>query len=279
MKRMLKFEMKRLFGRKELYIAILIGSVLSVWLALQSAMLLQTQAQLLADAPVEDAAYFFLPSVFNKFIGIDHAALPTTILFALFPILAVFPYATTYAEDITSGYIKNVIVRTSKKTYYLAKFIVTIFSGFFVLCAVFAVSIFFTTMLLPQIMPQVTAFTFPAASNYALWSNIYRTTPYLYLLLYSFLDAVFYGFFATIALGLSSFIKRRFVIIIIPTVLFFASTYFFGYLNSWAWMPELFLRQYQPTFVKLWIILTEMFIIAAAGTLTFFFVGEKKNVL
>lgn len=274
-----RLEVERLFRRKELYISVIIGILLVIWLAVYETIRLNDVIQLINNAQKEDAAYLFPPSAFNHYVGIDYAALPTTILFAIFPLLSTLPYATTYLEDRNSGYIKNIVIRTSKKKYYLAKFFVTMLSGLVVPISIFLGGFISITMVLPSIMPQMAAFTFPAASNNAMWSDIYRQQPIIYMILYSLLDSLFYAAISAFALGISSFVYQRFVVLVLPSVLFFFSTYALSRFNLWSWIPELFLRQYQPVNVKLNIIIIEIFIIFMVAAILFFFVGDKKDVL
>lgn len=284
MRSILKVEFSRLFRRKELYISIAIGIILCIWLSIVSNNLFQEHLSILSEVGPQGTLFPYLASVFNRFIGIDYFALPTTILFGIFPLITVFPYATTYIEDCNSGYIKNIVVRTSKFHYYISKIIVTMFSAAFVVLSIFFFSIVITTMFIPEIQPQSTSLTFPVTSSDAMWSSIYRTHPYVYLLLYSLLDAFFYACFALLALLFSSFIRYRFIVLIIPTILFYLTTKVLSYIqpwfiDSWKWMPEAYLRQYQITHAKLTPILVEMLILICISLLVFFFVGDKKNVL
>ena len=52
----------------------------------------------------------------------DRLSVVTNSLFyALLPILAALPYAGTYYEDIRTGYLKNILLHTSRRGYYMAK--------------------------------------------------------------------------------------------------------------------------------------------------------------
>lgn len=279
MRTLLKMEFSRLFYRKEFYLSLLVGVLLSVWMATEGVSLLQERVLQIATQPADAAAYYYLPSVFNKAIGIDHAALPSTLLFALLPILVIFPYATTYAEDCASGYNKNIQTRAFKKSWLLCKCIVTMFSAFLVALFTFAFSVFLSSILLPEIMPQMTAYTFPAAANPNTWSEIYRHLPYDYLLRYSLLDAGYYACFSTLALLISVFVRQRFVVLLAPAILFYLSTQLFGLLGCWNWMPEMFLRQYQPVELNLPIVLLQMTMLLLIGAGGFVVIGGRKDVL
>lgn len=278
MKAMLSFEFSRLFKSKSFYLAIFIGTFLSVWLVILAIKMNNESLYLLAQGGIEDAAYFFPSSVFTNFIGIDYSQLPTAILFGILPIIVAIPFASSFCNDRQSGYVKNVCVRTNKKNYFAAKYIVVLTSGVIVTLSIFLISILFTAMFIPALYPQIASFTFPVCSSYCLWSDVYRSSPYLYLLFYSLIDGMFFGAWSTVALALSIFVKHRFTVVIGSTVLYFSLCFFLELLRLQKWNPELFLRQYQPITSDLWIMVSEVILILAITYGVFMGIGVRKDV-
>lgn len=261
MKELLKFEFLRLFKSKWLYISMLIGIALSVWLVILSVGFHNVEMKMLSIGGAEDATYFFPMSVFTSFIGIEYSTLPTAILFAIFPILVTMPFSASFCEDKESGYLKNIFIRTKKTNYFLAKYITVFTSGVVIVMTIFIFSLVLTMMFIPAIMPEVSSNTFPVSNSNYLWSGVYRQYPYLYLLLYSLLDAVFLGLISTISLAVSTFIKHKFAALAVPMVLYVGINYVFGLLTLGDFMPEQFLRQYQPVIISLHVIIIEAVIL------------------
>lgn len=275
---LLKVEFSRLFRNKGLYISLGIGAILSIWLVVLAVKMHNEGMALLAKEGPEAAAYFFPSSIFTIFIGIDYSQLPTAILFAIFPILVIIPFSATFSQDKESGYLRNVFTRANKKDYFFAKYITVFVSGFITVLAIFAISLYLTAMFIPAIYPESASYTFPVTGSTHLWNKIYQQNPYLYLLMYSLIDAVFLGIWATVPLSISIFIKNKFTALVGSTILYYLFNYVLMAINLDYCMPENFLKLSQPTKIVLMVILIEAITIFIITIGIFVGVGVRKNV-
>lgn len=278
MKALLKVEFSRLFRSKWLYISILIGTVLSVWLVILAVQMHNESLELLAKGGPEDAAYYFPSSVFTNFIGIDYSQLPTAILFGIFPVLVTIPFAASFCQDKQSGYIKNVFTRTNKIHYFIAKYITVLTSGVIVALSIFVISLLLTAMFIPAINPECASFTFPVSGSDYLWNEIYRENPYVYLLIYSLIDVVFLGIWATVSLVVSIFVKHKFSALAGAAIIYYGMNYVFEQMRLDNFMPENFLRQYQPIKISLTVMIIEAILILVITLSLFIGVGVRKDV-
>lgn len=48
---------------------------------------------------IEKAGLYYPRSLYNSFIGLDYAYLPSTILYTIFPLLVTLPHAISYYRD------------------------------------------------------------------------------------------------------------------------------------------------------------------------------------
>ena len=62
--------------------------------------------QMIQEYGIEKAGLYYPRSLYNSFIGLDYAYLPSTILYTIFPLLVTLPHAISYYRDKKNGYIK-----------------------------------------------------------------------------------------------------------------------------------------------------------------------------
>lgn len=271
MKPIFKMELYRLFRRWEFYISLAIGAFLSIWLVVGSLPLLFHSMELLQGASAMEQAYYYPPSVFEQFIIMEVMHPAAQLFYTVLPLLVVLPFATTYAEDYNSGYIKNILTRTSRKHYYVAKFCVSCISGALVVGIVLLFSMFLTTMTMPQLMPHPSTFTFSVDSSNYLWFELYHNHPYLYILWYSLIDVVFYSGLTTLALAISSLIRNRFVALLTPIILVYSISSLLNNVGLANFAPDLIFRANQPVMHYTPMMLAgEILLVFAVGTVVFF---------
>lgn len=106
MKRLLKAECKRAFFNKTFYLCLGIGAILCIWLLCIQTAEVREVDRLIREYGIEKAGLYYPRSLYNSFIGLDYAYLPSTILYTIFPLLVTLPHAISYYRDKKSGYIK-----------------------------------------------------------------------------------------------------------------------------------------------------------------------------
>lgn len=160
MKRILKAECKRAFFNKTFYLCLGIGAILCIWLlCIQTAEAGEVD-RLIREYGIEKAGLYYPRSLYNSFIGLDYAYLPSTILYTIFPLLVTLPHAISYYRDKKSGYIKNILIKADKKDYYTAKYLSVFLSGFAVALMILLFSLWISAMFFPALMPEVTTGTY-----------------------------------------------------------------------------------------------------------------------
>jgi hypothetical protein len=279
MKKMLKFELTRMLTGKGIIISLAIGIILCVWLFITvSAETANTMTALeqygLKGMP------FYPRTVYNSYIGLDYVYLPTTILYAIFPILVSLPLAATFYSDKKSGYIKNLLIKSERSKYFLAKFVSVFFSGMFVTGVILAFSFVLTAMKFPLLPPELITNTFTPNSPEQMWTSLYVNHPFIYSVLYSLIDMVFMGLFATIPLCLAVWINNSVSVVVIPFICYTAIHYILNSIGLGDFSPMGFLRPSQ-IFVnaRFSIIIIEALIILILTLTTFVFIGRKKDVM
>ena len=115
MKRIMRFEFYRAFRSRGFYIALCAGIGIAV-----ADILLFYQA-----FRQEISTKVFL----QAWIGTDYQFVTNGLFYILLPVIAALPYAGSYYEDLKSGYLKHILISTSRRSYYTAKAVVVFTMG------------------------------------------------------------------------------------------------------------------------------------------------------
>lgn len=214
-------------------------------------------------------------SVFQGWIGNVNILPQSYMFFLLLPLLASIPFADSFFTDRKDGYIKNVLIRTKKKDYFIAKYIATFISGGLAVTIPLTLNLIFAAMYLPSFVPSVTQ-SFGIGPAH-LWSKIFFTHPYIYLISFLILIFIFSGLIATIGLAVSFFIEYRFLSLIIPFIIYIFIYTVFGSYNMPQYIPFYFL---QPGFEVCngYIVLIETLVMALLTFGIFYFWGVKEDI-
>lgn len=181
-------------------------------------------------------------SSFAYWIGNSESSWITALYFILVPILAILPFGDSFFVDLKSGYIKNIVVRTKKSNYILAKFITVFTVGGLVVVLPLLLNFLLTAAVLPSLMPQVTAHQYGAT----MWDSLLFSHPHAYLLAYMLLDFIWGGVCCSIALAISFFVENRFFVLLAPFILLMFWRSISSLLNIPAYSPTSFLVPAQP---------------------------------
>lgn len=269
---MLKIELERAIKNKFLLISILIGLVITLSHLVQFVIPI---SKTLDDYLTINKPMMYPGWLFSTWIGGNSYTLQAFLYYLLIPILATIPFGDSFFLDKKSGFIKNVLIRTKKRNYYISKFIATFIVGGLVIVIPLLANFVLSAMLLPSMLPQASSgFDYINASS--MWSTLYYTHPFMYVFSYLVIDFVFSGLIATIALAVSFFVEHRFVVVIAPFLLYLFVFSIFNLLGEIALEPINFM---QPSFGQssISIILIEALLLGIATGIIFHVRGIKDD--
>lgn len=187
-------------------------------------------------------------SVFNTWIGSGFFQLQQYLYFLLLPLIATFPYGNSFCEDLQSGLIKNILIKTKRKHYIYSKYIAVMISAGCCVTIPLIINLLLTASCIPSITPTISSSQYSIFAT-SMWAKLFYTKPYLYTIRYLLIIFVFSGLIASVSLGLSKYIKNKITITFAPFLI-----YLFAYvvLNSFklVWFsPFNFLPPSQPVFL------------------------------
>ena len=274
MKKILKIELSRAFKGINFFAVLAIAAVIVISHTIMNVVSI---TKYLNDYMTKTMIYPH--SVFNKWIGGESYTLQSFLYFMLIPILAVIPFGDSFFTDRKSGFVKNIFVKTRKKYYFYAKYIAVFLTGGVAVVAPLLLNLAFTACVLPSLIPQASAGTFPIFSL-SMWSELYYTHPYMYTFAYLVIIFVFSGFMATFALSVSLFTDSRFVVLLASFLVYLFLYFVCDFLGVQNLCPMKFLKPDQPAYgIHMTAILLEIACLAGFSMLTFFVKGIKDDTL
>ena len=265
---MIKLEFKRALESISFKIALLIGLVISF------AQVVFHTMPIYAD-PLKGVigANTYPRHLLECFMGADTIMFYSTFV-RLLPILCTMAYGISFVSDYNSGYIKNIVICKRRREYYNAKFICVFVIGGLVAVIPIVINILFTACLVPA-MP-------PFLGHGGIRNGFYYAHPIIYIFTMLIRVFLYAGAFSTISLAGAFVVRNRFLLSILPYVIWYAlaviSNYIMG--NSYIGViaPE-GLISLRLALCKPVVVWGEWLIIATISYILFVRKGEKLDVL
>lgn len=197
----------------------------------------------------------------------------------IIPIISVMAYACSYNSDRKSGYVKNLYTRGKKINYLVAKYFASCISGGVAVVLPLLLNLMATAAILPSIRPEPTLG--PFIKGPGLWSDVFYTRPYEFILRYFVMIFIFQFVYVSVALAISEFVNNSFLIMLFPFLLnYFAHTVltFLGQ-GRRSYSPIVFLDMKAMSGVYIGQIVAEWVIIILITSLVYFIKGAKDETL
>lgn len=240
MKNMIRIEMKRAFFNGNYIVSLLIGHIIAgthIYMRVLPAMS-RVDNYLLGkgEYPV---------SLYNMWIGAGGATFQPVLFFMILPILCCMPYAGSCSLDRDCGYRMHILTKTNKYQYYFAKCVAVFLSGGTAIVIPLIMNLVVTAMFIPAVIPESTSKTFPLAEH-SMWCELFYSHPMQYIGRYLFLIFLFAGLFALFGVIASFYIKNRYLVLLLPFIIYTMSNFILNYLALYKYSPEIFLSPDQP---------------------------------
>lgn len=194
----------------------------------------------------------FPPNVVNAYMGwftaIDQGRRSFFILVA--PIICILPFADSYFEDMSSGYLKNILHRTSYEKYIKVKIIVTGIIGGIALSLptiiIFIIAINKYPMKLHLIYP--TSSSIPVATGFfpeGIFANNYSLQPLNYII-FCFIQIFIFGFvYSIFGMVSCSLVEKRISSLLIPFIYYMGFNMVTGFFRVKQYSPFTTLMPWQ----------------------------------
>ena len=225
----LKIELRKAFGNKLFLLTLAVGIVIASISAYQN-------IQLYLDAVAHNAYrkevlpdILFNPmypafSPYTYWIGGDYQYPMTSLFYLLLPLMASLAFGWSFFMEKKSGYIKNVVTRTKKTHYFLAKYIAVFLSGGAVIAIPLVINFLTVACFIPAYQPDI-YYSIYYSMGYHFLSELFYSSPLVYVIYVMALDFVFSGLIATASMALTFFVRNRFAVVLLPFLLLLGIQY------------------------------------------------------
>lgn len=284
MKRMIKIELKKAFHARMFLISMAVAIVIAMLAVVYNVERYQ-QIQTWNEQSEEITNMERNPDIpaFMLFVGwlcTDATSLTTAMFWFLVPILAPLAYGWSLFIEEKSGYPKNVITRTTRKNYYLAKLLAVFLAGGTAVTLPVILNFMVTALFIPAVRPDVWFDANYAIFTQSMLSGLFYSKPFLYVLLRILITFLFSGALATASYSLTFAVRNRFAVLLLPFLLILG-------VNQVENMIPKHYAEYSPIYLlganghyisRLEVVLLEMGILLLTAFLLAWFRGGRKDV-
>lgn len=223
----IKIELKKaLFNRKALFTGAVV-ILLAIWHAVAAIKSYHWFYCALEQKKIEGNPMITSMSLFCRWLGADVTSFESNVFFFLLPVIAVLPYGWSLTGEIESGYTKNVLIRVSRRNYFISKYIAVFGSASIVTVVPLLINFILLSLFLPALKME-NIYPYGILGQRSMWSAIYYKAPFLYTGLYIFLDMIFAGLIAGMSTAGAFFVKHRVTVMLFP----FFTMLFIDYLDT-----------------------------------------------
>lgn len=228
-----------------------------------------------------------LITFYNSWVGGDELSLAAALFYTLLPVGAALPFGWSYYTERKNGYLKNIYSRVDKKTYLTGKAIAVFLSG----AAVVAISLVVNILLVLAKIPLITPFVWYNLYNHvyfgSLWSDLYFSTPELYVFLFALLDIVYGGVFALLSFAVGFYFRNILAVLFSPLLFMVAANYIENVIQSRMsgrvpveFVPTQFLHPQGNTYqIMGWAVVLVTALLLGFSILTIYFRGVRHETL
>lgn len=224
----MKIELKKAFNNKIMMIVIAIAILITMLNVISNMTIFQqykTELNSMKEAEtIISNPTFQAFTLYGVWIGGENNTIGYSLFYFLLSIFAVMPYGWSLVDEMQSGYVKNIFVRTKKSDYYISKYLATFLTGGVVVTVPLVINFMINAMFFPALLPEI-IYPYYGMIQGTMWSKLFYEHPFVFEVLYMILDFVFSGLIATMCIGFAFWIKKRVLVIFLPFLLILALDY------------------------------------------------------
>lgn len=152
-------------------------------------------------------------------MGTNLISFSRSLFFFIWPVLAAMPYGWSYSSERRSGYYNQVASRSSRKRYFCSKYIAVFVSGGLAVAVPLLFDLLANALVSPDAVPDVTLMIQPI-SNGCFLSGLYYTHPWVFALIWCFVDFLWGGVAACTCFLVGAKIRLQVIVMLVPFMIF-----------------------------------------------------------
>lgn len=261
--RTLRFEIFRSFQNKNMAISLLIGIVIVVF-----------------DLVTFIANHINIrASLIQAWIGTDYPYAYHSLYYVVLPIIACLPYAGSLYSDISTGYDKNICIKTSRMIYICSKVVATYLSAFFAVVFPLLFDLFIVAGIYPNYRAERLSFLVAAPLDCHLFSEAYVLNPVLYCIIFILLAGFFGGAIALISLSISRITKNLFSTITIPFIIYIFNGMMMGGYENGTYAVFEMIDPVPASITRPYQMIVTYFVLLIGTTFVIWLITRRRDVL
>jgi hypothetical protein len=213
---MVVIELKRAFTTKGMLVALVVGVVLAVHQFYFYQQVGNTTANFDLAVSLGKSNMLLPDYLWGAWLGATPYLFDTYLFFLVLPLLAALPFGASYLQDTRSGFARGILTRTSRKNYYVAKWLATFVSGGCAAAVPLLLNFLLTLTVYPSMGPYPETFHATYAGSDGLLSSLFYGLPFAYVALCVLLAFAFAGVFATLCFMVAWHTDYAFVVLALP---------------------------------------------------------------
>lgn len=156
----------------------------------------------------------------------------------LAPLIATLPFGDSMVLDRAQGYLRNILLRTTFRRYFAAKFFVNLLAGGLAVAIPVLLVFIYANLIYPRgILPIDQARMTPGGYPNGPFKELYRSAPDLYALFRIGLAFLFGAIYANVGLLISLLVNNRYVVLATPFLLAMVGNFVLANLDLARWTP------------------------------------------
>lgn len=162
-----------------------------------------------------------------------------TIIVLIIPIIAVLPFADSFALDRSSGYLRSILTRTSYQQYLSAKLLACTLAGGVAVAGPLVFLFGVANVLYPRgvNLNETNRLLITTPDALGPFGALYSSVPDLYILALAFTCFVGGVVYALLGLAIASATENRYLVLATPLLLYHVVTYIIANLGYSQWLP------------------------------------------
>lgn len=286
MRNMLKIELRKAFGNKFFFLAICLACCIALLAAVYNVERYQREAEYTerASAISGERMNPYAPAftLYNSWLCTDYVSFAASLFWFLSPIFATLAYGWSMSMEIKSGYRRNVMLRISRKNYYLSKLAAVFLAGGTVVTIPVVLNVAVTAMFIPAVKPDYFYKIYYPVGLPSMFSRLFYVCPLLHVIARILVAFTFAGAIATASFSMAFVICNRFAVVLLPFLLVLGVTYL-----QYLIPNEIHYAEFSPIYLMgaggfnysfLWGVLLEIGILLGVGLLAALGRGNRRDV-
>lgn len=219
MKRFIRMELQKGLHSSTFYLSIIIGVLITTINVVEN---ISTTSQITENIKQQFtgiSSSYIGASLFVNWIAVNIPSLGHQMYYLIWPILAALPYGWSYYQERHNGVYYQMVCRSSKTQYLVAKYLAVFISGGLAVSIPVLINLLISALICPYCIPKVIT-SIVAIFDGSFLSEIFYSSPWLHALIWCVVEFLWGGVAACCCLISGTKPRLQVIVTLTPFALF-----------------------------------------------------------